>query len=242
MSNRAARKTLCPRGMIRMLIPCVALLLFAPLPLLSARGQSEQGQVSALPDAEGKQLVVSACSTCHGLRETLLIRDGEKGWEDTVNRMVLYGAQLSPAEADRLVHYLATQLGPGSPLPVSSSSNAKPGAVTRPRSSRAGESDRLVHTEPLPFSESSNALNPETLPEGPGKDLVASRCVLCHSLGKAVGVARTKSDWVSVTNNMVHRGMKATPGEIQTVIVYLQTNFGRSDSDSTQTPPAASSK
>jgi hypothetical protein len=40
---------------------------------------------------------------------------------------------------------------------------------------------------------------------------------------------------------MVDRGMKATSDEIQTMVLYLQTNFGR-DSDSTPTSSAASSK
>lgn len=66
----------------------------------------------ALPNGNGNQLVAFTCSQCHGLREITILRDGSKGWQDTVDRMVLYGAQLSPSEADLVTRYLTTQFGP----------------------------------------------------------------------------------------------------------------------------------
>ena len=160
-------------------------------------GQEERGP--ALPDGEGKELVTFACSQCHGLRETQILRDGEKGWEEVVNRMVLFGAQLSPSEADAVTHYLATYLGPNSGIMSASAS----------RQNSMGDGIKRF-----------------LLPMGLGKELVAARCgAMCHDLERVVSSNRTKADWVSITNNMVQRGLKATPDEINTMIGYLQASF-----------------
>jgi hypothetical protein len=152
----------------------------------------------ALPEVDGKPLVAFACSQCHGLRETVILRDGESGWREVVNRMVLYGAQLSPSEANDVTHYLATQLGPHN-------ATAQIGAGLR----HSGKLTKVI-----------------SLPPGRGEELVSTRCALCHDLEKVVSVTRTKADWESVTDNMVQRGMKATPEEVQTMIAYLRANFG----------------
>jgi mono/diheme cytochrome c family protein len=68
-------------------------------------------------------------------------------------------------------------------------------------------------------------MNSVTLPEGPGKELVAAHCALCHNLEKVVSSKRSKADWEATTINMEQRGMKATPDEMQTMISYLQANF-----------------
>ena len=162
-------------------------------------GQEERGP--ALPDGDGKQLVTFVCSQCHGLRETQILRDGQKGWEEVVDRMVLYGAQLSPSEADLVTRYLATQLGPGTRLVQKS-------AVQPQRA--LGDRTKII-----------------SLPEGPGKELVAARCALCHDLEKVVSSTRSKADWESITINMVQRGMQSTPDETRKMMSYLQAHFGR---------------
>jgi cytochrome c5 len=156
----------------------------------------EGGRAPALPEGDGKQLVATVCSQCHGLRQTQILRDGQNGWQETVNRMVLYGAQLTPAESVTVVHYLAVQLGPG----------------TDP-----------MRTGALPGTGAKEI----SLPAGPGKDLVQARCVLCHDLGRVVGSTRSKADWEAITNNMVDRGLQATPADIQTMIAYLSAQFGK---------------
>ena len=90
---------------------CISALLFCAA-LYCSHLVFGQGREPALPDGQGKQLVAFTCSQCHALREILLLRDGRQGWEKTVDRMVLYGAQLSPSEAEVVTRYLATQLGP----------------------------------------------------------------------------------------------------------------------------------
>jgi mono/diheme cytochrome c family protein len=176
--------------------------LFFGLLYLSGSALAQERREQPLPDGDGKELVAFACSQCHGLRETQILRDGEKGWEEVVNRMVLYGAQLSPSEADRVTHYLATELGPGKDV--------------------------------MQGGGSPHGMKNISLPDGPGKDLVATRCVLCHDMGRVTGVARSKSDWDSITRNML-RGLSDTPDEIQTMISYLQVNFSKNLQSSPRT-------
>jgi len=105
-TNRTAP---CSRKRLAKTIGPVVGLLFCFSGLLRA----QEGRAPALPEGDGKQLVAAVCSQCHGLRQTQILRDGQNGCEETVNRMVLSGAQLTPAQADTITHYLAVQLGPG---------------------------------------------------------------------------------------------------------------------------------
>jgi mono/diheme cytochrome c family protein len=65
-----------------------------------------------------------------------------------------------------------------------------------------------------------------TLPPGPGKDLVETRCTLCHDLERVAVVKRAKSQWPDLVANMVGRGASANPQEAQTIASYLAANFG----------------
>jgi cytochrome c5 len=181
----------------------MGLLLCAALCLTGvAHAQEEGGRGPALPDGDGKPLVTVVCSQCHGLRQTEILRDGQNGWQDVVNRMVLYGAQLSPSEAQQVTHYLATELGPGS--------------------------KDLMRSGALPAqSPLGNGTKEITLPDGPGKDLVASHCVMCHDLERVASSTRSNADWQAITSNMVERGLKASPDELQTMIAYLSAHFGK---------------
>lgn len=170
--------------------------------LLCVHARAQEERMPPVPEGEGKQLFVTVCSQCHTLKSTLILRDGQQGWERTVDRMVLYGAQLSPSEANTLTHYLVTQLGPGSPRPESA-----PARSGSPHGGRANTS-RVI-----------------TLPDGPGKDLVATRCALCHTLETVVSVKRSRADWEATIVDMQERGMKTTPDEMREIIAYLQANF-----------------
>ena len=64
------------------------------------------------------------------------------------------------------------------------------------------------------------------LPDGPGKDLVETRCNLCHDLERITSATRHKADWPVIVANMVARGATASPDEAQTIADYLVANFG----------------
>lgn len=85
--------------------------------VLIGTGAANAQQDNPLPPGNGRDLVAVACSQCHYLGTIAKIRDGAAGWRLYVNNMVLRGAQLSPGEIDKVVDYLALNLGPGINLP-----------------------------------------------------------------------------------------------------------------------------
>jgi cytochrome c5 len=141
-----------------------------------------------LPAGDGHDLVAVACSQCHFLTTIAKIRDGAPGWRLYVNNMVLRGAQLTPAEADKVVDYLALNLGPGINLPP---------------------------------------VKAVTLPAGDGKQLVETRCGLCHDLERVVTAPRRKADWPVIVANMAERGAPVTADEAKAISSYLAANFGK---------------
>src|SRR5215211_5995400 len=65
----------------------------------------------------------------------------------------------------------------------------------------------------------------EGLPDGPGKDVTAKVCGLCHEARRAASVRLTREGWESVIQAMVMRGAKGTDEELAQVLDYLATNF-----------------
>lgn len=153
---------------------------------LASQAQAQQNN-NPLPPGDGRDIVSVACSQCHYLGTIAKIRDGAAGWRVYVSNMVLRGAQLTPAEVDKVVNYLATNLGPGINLPP-------------PR--------------------------PVALPDGSGKQLVETRCALCHDLERVAAVRRKKQDWTPIVANMAAWGAPVTADEAKTITDYLAANFG----------------
>jgi cytochrome c5 len=165
----------------------IALPGFCALAIVAATSPVFAQNANPLPPGDGRDIVAVACSQCHYLGTIAKIRDGAAGWRVYVNNMVLRGAQLTAPEIDKVVDYLALNLGPGANLPP-----AKPVA----------------------------------LPDGHGKDLVETRCGLCHDLERVATIKRRKQDWPVIVANMVTWGATATPEEAQTMTDYLAANFG----------------
>ena len=65
-----------------------------------------------------------------------------------------------------------------------------------------------------------------TLPAGAGKELVETRCTLCHDLERVAVVKRPRQHWPAIVANMVGRGATATPEEAGTIATYLAAQFG----------------
>lgn len=67
---------------------------------------------------------------------------------------------------------------------------------------------------------------PVALPDGPGKDLIAARCALCHNLERVVAVKRERKAWPVIVADMVAQGAPVTADEAKTISDYLAANFG----------------
>ena len=57
----------------------------------------------------GKTVMNNKCGTCHGLDQVTSYRDDVEGWELTVDRMITLGADLSDAQREDLIDYLAME-------------------------------------------------------------------------------------------------------------------------------------
>jgi cytochrome c5 len=67
---------------------------------------------------------------------------------------------------------------------------------------------------------------PVALPDGHGRELVETRCGLCHDLERVATIKRHKQDWPVIVANMVARGATATAEEAKSITDYLAANFG----------------
>ena len=64
------------------------------------------------------------------------------------------------------------------------------------------------------------------LPEGPGKEIAGKLCLNCHDSGNFRKARLTSEEWADSVADMVERGAKGTPAEIEAVVAYLARNFG----------------
>src|SRR6266851_3566989 len=61
----------------------------------------------------------------------------------------------------------------------------------------------------------------ERTPSGPGKELVETRCAVCHTLERVTIVKRGKRDWETIVANMYERWGMTAPEEVQAINAYL---------------------
>lgn len=64
----------------------------------------------ALPDGDGKKLIMQSCIQCHGMSYVLTTQKDASQWQRTVDDMIARGAQINRTEARTVVDYLVTYL------------------------------------------------------------------------------------------------------------------------------------
>jgi cytochrome c5 len=65
------------------------------------------------------------------------------------------------------------------------------------------------------------------LPNGAGKELVETRCTVCHTLERITIAKRQKRDWETIVANMYERWGVSAPDEVGAISAYLVAQFGR---------------
>jgi mono/diheme cytochrome c family protein len=80
----------------------------------------------------------------------------------------------------------------------------------------------------------ASAQTAPALPAGEGRDIVAVACTQCHTLNPLTAMRDGPAGWKRHVYNMVIRGAQLTPRDVDTVLQYLNTNFGPGQS----LPPA----
>jgi cytochrome c5 len=103
---------------VRTTILLLALLGLVIVSLVVACGGGEEGPAALPPEEEtsgelsGEELLEDRCATCHALDIVKGATKTQAEWESTVERMIEKGAELTDAEAQVLVDYLASTYGP----------------------------------------------------------------------------------------------------------------------------------
>jgi putative heme-binding domain-containing protein len=67
----------------------------------------------------------------------------------------------------------------------------------------------------------------QSLPEGKGQADFQRICSSCHSVSMATTQRMTQAEWMGVVNDMVSRGAQGTQDELNNVVTYLATNYGK---------------
>ena len=86
------------------------------------------GADAALPDGKGKDVVLSACSSCHSVDRIAALRLSEEGWRNTLRQMIENGASLNPDDINPIIAYLVANFG----APVAGTTAPVAPAVTTP--------------------------------------------------------------------------------------------------------------
>jgi cytochrome c5 len=65
-----------------------------------------------------------------------------------------------------------------------------------------------------------------TLPDGPGRALVAAQCASCHSLDEAISKRTTTDRWRATVQDMIDLGAPITAPDAEAISSYLGEYFG----------------
>ena len=84
-----------------------------PVPTPAPETTTAGAASDQLPDGAGRQILMTACVACHGLREVTKFRGfyTRLQWRDIVLTMVDYGAPVGEKDAEVLTDYLTANLG-----------------------------------------------------------------------------------------------------------------------------------
>ena len=61
-----------------------------------------------LPDGAGKVETERVCTTCHNIARAVSLHQDRGGWQNTIDKMVSFGAKANDAELQAIINYLAT--------------------------------------------------------------------------------------------------------------------------------------
>src|SRR5947209_18261720 len=96
------------------------------------------------------------------------------------------------------------------------------GAQLTPR-----EADTVIQYLTTHFGPGAPATPAVALPGGSGKELVETRCAVCHTLERVTVVKRYKRDWERIVADMYERWGMSAPDEVTAINGYLGSHFSR---------------
>ena len=72
------------------------------------------------------------------------------------------------------------------------------------------------------------AIGPDELPPGVGREAVLKGCGGCHGIGQVITERRSREEWANTTTMMITNGAPVSEAEFDLVVNYLATHFGPS--------------
>lgn len=67
----------------------------------------------------------------------------------------------------------------------------------------------------------------QDFPSGPGRETLLKVCTQCHTLESIPNLRYSKSEWQDLVYSMAERGADASGEELDAIITYLTTNYGK---------------
>ena len=78
----------------------------------SGQAAANTNPVATFPEGQGKEIIETVCSQCHGLNNISDASRTKEEWESVVSDMVARGAPLLIDEIETVANYLAEHFGP----------------------------------------------------------------------------------------------------------------------------------
>ncbi len=94
----------------------------------------------------------------------------------------------------------------------------------------------VLSSAPSPAQEAP-AAEPFLIP-GPGMELTMQRCVVCHEAQHITRSRLTRAEWLDNMHLMIKRGAPVEPNEIDPIVDYLFTYYGRNADGAPRARPA----
>ena len=73
------------------------------------------------------------------------------------------------------------------------------------------------------------------LPEATGREVVKKLCATCHEIEAVIASRRTRIGWERSVEDMIARGAKGSDEELDAVVEYLATYFGKTNVNAAST-------
>ena len=170
----------------------------APAAAGAALAPLRAAQEAPEPPAPDPQAVLnSACATCHDLAGVQPGLYTTAEWQETIDRMIGYGAALTEDQNRVIIEYLATDA-----------------ATTEDSEGEAG---------PDEDGEAGPEEDGEADPEA-AETLLASACATCHDLTGVQPGLYTAAEWLETINRMVEYGAAVTDEQADLIVDYLATD------------------
>jgi mono/diheme cytochrome c family protein len=233
---------------------CLTLLGVGALSLLNTA--RAEGPPQTLPDGPEKPLLVAMCSGCHPAEAVLGHQNPPKYWDKEIEHMIDRGAKGKPEDFDKIAAYLKRNFsyvpatvnlpdGPGKAelIEVCSKCHNPDIVVTRDgqeglRTQWASTIERMIRKGAKGTDKQYDLIEdyltanfdfipvPSYLPEGPGKKVLEKECGGCHGVALFLGRHESRDAWGRTIENMIGRGARVTPADMELMADYLTKFYG----------------